>query len=186
MATWLMGALAALLLTLSAGPRPASGAEIAQALGPADVARMRDVCARAASRRYGVRPGAVGTGRPRWDGRHYQLRGELIERGARVTVACRYGPRGGFDRMVEVERQKAEPPRGPGGSEVSRKEMERFCRREAARRYRVDVARVSVSRAERAGSGFAVTGQVGRGHGRARFLCRFGPRGGFDSMREIG
>jgi hypothetical protein len=64
--------------------------------------------------------------------------------------------------------------------------MVRFCEREAASRYRARPRDISMGRLEQTGGGFRVLGRVPVDRGQtALFECRFGPRGGFQSMREI-
>ncbi len=64
--------------------------------------------------------------------------------------------------------------------------MRDFCRREAAGRYRVAPGRVDLGRLDFDGRRYRLDGRLTTYDAQVSFVCRFGPRGGFDGMAETG
>lgn len=143
---------------------------------------MRRFCEREAASRYRVSQRDVEVGRVRETSRGFIVDGRVRQsRGGTATIECRFGPRGGFDGMRETGTSGG----SSGNLDVSRREMMRFCEDEAARRYRVSTSAIELGRLVETGNGFLVDGRVRRdGRNVATFECRFGPRGGFSSMRQ--
>jgi len=152
-----------------------------------DRAAMQRYCRDEAAQRYRASPREVSMGRVASAGQNYRVEGKVSGRDYTARFQCSFGPRGGFDRMVELERV-ARPGGGGGrpgaGGQPDFAQMQRFCRDEAARRFRVRANQVDVGRVLPMGDRYAVDGRLSRQVGGATFRCRFGRRGGFDGMAE--
>lgn len=148
---------------------------------------MRRFCAEEAARRYRVRERWVDTRRARAAGDGFVVEGSVdLGREGQARFACRFGPRGGFASMRETGRIGVGGGDGADGGVLSEREMRRFCAREAARRYRVNLSAVDIYRFAPRGSGYMVAGRILLRQGRnPGFVCEFGPRGGFKSMAEV-
>lgn len=182
--------LAALLVAAVIGMPGAAGIGPAPVGASVDLAQldnsrreMARFCAREAARRYRVRDRWVETGRARARGNGFLVEGDVdLGRDGVARFACEFGPRGGFSSMREIARSGA-----PNGQTVlSARGMRRFCAKEAARRYQVNLGAVDIFDFEPVASGYVVTGRILRRQGRNPvFKCSFGPRGGFRAMAEV-
>lgn len=161
----------------------------------ADRRAMRRFCHDEAARRYRISPRRVRVSPPEPRGSGFRVVGSVPVRGGYATFSCKFGPRGGFDGMRETARHAGPPPpppkpglrppkpgHPPPRAGLSPPEMREFCAREAARRYKVRRGRVDMARVRIAGESFTVRGRVRLAHRSEAFICRFGPRGGFDGM----
>lgn len=139
---------------------------------------MREFCEAETARRYNVSRRSVEIGRVQSTGRGFRTEGRVFRQGRRdAVVECRFGPRGGFDGMVELS--------GEASGGLSRPEMRAFCEDEAARRYNVGKRAIEIGRVRDRSKGFKTEGRIVRGDLTGTvFECKFGPRGGFDGMRE--
>lgn len=153
--------------------------------GGSDVSRreMRGFCEDEAARRYGVARRDVEIGQVRSTGRGFVTEGRVLGGPRRGAIfECAFGARGGFESMREVSSGGGGAVPQPG---ASNREMRAVCEAEAARRYGVSRQGVRVGEVRPAGRGFVTEGRITRGPSDgARFECSFGPRGGFDGMRE--
>lgn len=143
---------------------------------------MRAICEEEAALRYNVRLRSVEVGRVQAVGRRYITEGRAFRSGRDQFFECRFGPRGGFVGVADLGGGRDQPTY----QGASNREMRQFCEGEAARRYNVSRGRVEVGAVQSTGNGYRTEGRVRRSSGTAVFVCRFGPRGGFDALAEIG